>query len=184
MRFSRNGVLDELGISADAVAARGLREYQEAHSLEIAEVGNDGREHLLIPEAAAAWRSLKAAALQDGIVLFVVSAFRSVARQTEIIRAKLDRGASIQDVLTISAAPGFSEHHTGRAIDISTPGTRSLEVEFDQSAAFAWLGANADRFGFSLSYPNGNSLGYQFEPWHWCYRPTDIERIGESRVTS
>ena len=46
----------------------------------------------------------------------------------------------------------FSEHHTGRAIDIATPGTRPLTAEFESSAAFVWLEAHAATFGFRMPY--------------------------------
>ena len=112
---------------------------------------------------------MRAAALEDGIELQVVSAFRSIDRQAEIIRRKLDAGQCIDDILCVSAPPGFSEHHTGRAVDIGTPGSPVLETAFEQTAAFAWLVANAGRFGFHMSYPENNRWGYQYEPWHWCH---------------
>lgn len=161
--------LEELGIPPELIAARGLRPCVEAVHLELAEVGADGREHRLVPEAAAAWRRMKDAALQAGISLFIVSAYRSVDRQVEIIRCKLDAGQKIEDILCVSAPPGFSEHHTGCAVDLSTPDTPTLEVCFDQTAAFRWLHQHAGQFGFVLSYTAGNPQGYQYEPWHWCY---------------
>lgn len=163
-----------LGISSELIAARGLRVCEEASSLEVAEVGADGRDHLLVVAAAEAWRNLKAAALADGIELFIVSAFRSIDRQTEIIRRKIEAGTTVEEVLTVCAPPGFSEHHTGRAIDLTTPGSRALEVEFDQTAAFAWLNACAAEFGYCLSYPVGNYCGYQYEPWHWCFNNAQL----------
>ena len=162
----------ELGISSELIAVRGLREYEEATILDVAEVGADGRDNLLVPAAAEAWRKLKAAALDDGVSLFIVSAFRSIDRQTEIVRRKLEAGKSVEEILTVCAPPGFSEHHTGRAIDLSTPGSRALEVEFGQTTAFAWLNARAAEFGYYLSYPIGNHCGYQYEPWHWCFNDT------------
>jgi D-alanyl-D-alanine carboxypeptidase len=113
---------------------------------------------------------MKAAALDDGETLFIVSAFRSVARQAEIVRGKLRSGASIEEILAVCAPPGYSEHHTGRAVDLSTPGVRPLEIEFADSSAFRWLRRNAGRFAFELSYPKKNPYGYQYEPWHWCHR--------------
>ena len=165
-----NPHLIALGISSELITARGLRECEEAATLEVAEVGADGRDHLLVPEAAEAWRSLKAAALADGIDLFIVSAFRSVDRQAEIVRRKLESGAAVESILAVCAPPGFSEHHTGRAVDLSTFGSRALEVEFDQTAAYGWLINHAAEFGYYLSYPIGNSWGYQYEPWHWCFQ--------------
>ena len=165
-----NTHLAALGISSELITARGLRECEEATALEVAEVGANGRDHLLIPLAAEAWRCLKAAAVVEGIDLFIVSAFRSIDRQAEIVRRKLEAGAAVENVLTICAPPGFSEHHTGRAIDLSTSGSRALEVEFDQTPAYAWLTEHAAKFSYYLSYPTGNSWGYQYEPWHWCFQ--------------
>lgn len=164
-----NPFLAALGISSELIAVRGLRECGEATDLEVAEVGAGGRNHLLIPAAAESWRNLKEAALDDGISLFIVSAFRSIDRQTEIVRQKLEAGMAIEEILTACAPPGYSEHHTGRAIDLSTPGSRAVEVEFDQTTAFAWLNVHAAKFRFYLSYPVGNQCGYQYEPWHWCF---------------
>lgn len=165
-----NTHLAALGISREFIAARGLRECDEATTLEVAEIGADGREYLLVPPAVQAWRSLKAAARVDGIDLFIVSAFRSVDQQAEIVRRKLETGIAVEDILTVCAPPGFSEHHTGRAVDLSTPGSRALEVEFDQTAAYAWLTERGAEFGYHLSYPIGNPWGYQYEPWHWYFR--------------
>jgi LAS superfamily LD-carboxypeptidase LdcB len=39
---------------------------------------------------------------------------------------------------------------------------------FDNTPAYGWLGANAHRFGFELSYPEGNDH-YVYEPWHWRF---------------
>lgn len=164
----------ELGISSQFLSSRGLFEYEEASCLEVVEVGADGKDHLLVPVAANAWRNLKAAALDDSIFLFIVSAYRSVDRQAEIVRRKLGGGVAIEDILTVCAPPGFSQHHTGRAVDLSTPGSRALEVEFEQTPAFAWLRAHAADFGYYLSYPIGNPCGYQYEPWHWCFNNAQL----------
>lgn len=164
-----NSFLAALGISREAISDRGLCECKEATALEVAEVGTDGRTHMLVPVAAEKWRHLKAAALVDGIDLFIVSAFRSIDRQAEIIHRKLETGMAIESILTVCAPPGFSEHHTGRAIDLSTPDSCALEVEFEQTAAYVWLTEHAAEFGYYLSYPIGNTWGYQYEPWHWCF---------------
>lgn len=161
--------IEALGISRASLSARGLCEHEEAGTLVLAEISADGREYLLVPAAAVAWRELKSAAEADGITIFLASAFRSVARQCEIIRTKLDAGMDIGEILTICAPPGFSEHHTGRAVDIVCPDMPDLEVEFEDTQAFRWLVRHAGRFGFTLSSPRGNADGYQYEPWHWCF---------------
>jgi D-alanyl-D-alanine carboxypeptidase len=169
-KFLSEGICTNLGIPKQLLAARNFQAYNEAICLEVAELSDDGREHLLTTQAADAWRSLSAAAKSDGIALFIVSAFRSIERQTEIIRRKILAGIAIEEILAVSAPPGYSEHHTGRAVDISTPDSPLLEVDFEKTAAFRWLEDHANSFGFYLSFPRGNSNGFQFEPWHWCFK--------------
>jgi D-alanyl-D-alanine carboxypeptidase len=162
-------LLAELGIPLEEMAARCLVLHDEAPELVLAETAPDGRKHMLAPAAAQAWQDMKAAALADRVPLRIVSAFRSVERQAEIVRRKLGEGTSIAEILRQSAPPGFSEHHTGCAIDIGTDDSPVLEREFEQTPAFAWLCANAGRFGFSMSFPADNPYGYVYEPWHWCH---------------
>jgi len=161
-------LLDDCGISEDMVAERYLVVQPEARELELIAREESGREHRLAPGAAKAWRAMREAAAAQGVRLDPVSAFRSVERQAEIIRGKRVRGQTIEDIIEVSAPPGYSEHHTGRALDIGTPGSPALDVGFERTPAFAWLSANAALFGFRLSYPRGNPYGYQYEPWHWC----------------
>ena len=112
---------------------------------------------------------MRDAASTNDVDLQVVSAFRSADYQLGIIERKLARGQSVAEILHVSAAPGYSEHHSGRALDLTTPGFVALEEEFETSSAFAWLRANAGRFGFTLSYPRGNPHAIAYEPWHWCW---------------
>lgn len=163
-------LLQQLGISSQLIQTRNLVCYEQACDLAIAETDPDGRQHQLTPAACKAWHQLKAAALQEGETLIVISAFRSISRQGEIIQNKLNRSQTIQDILKVNAPPGYSEHHTGRALDISVPGIPALETVFENTRAFAWLCKNAQRYGFALSYPRDNPLGYDYEPWHWCFK--------------
>lgn len=160
-----------LGIPADYAVARRLLPQREAHALvSVGPAADDGQIVRLAPPAAAAWRRMRTAARRDGIVLLPLSGFRSVARQTRIIRAKLAAGQRIASILELVAAPGFSEHHTGRALDIGSPDGAGLEEAFARTAAFRWLRRHAEKFGFHLSYPRGNRHGIGYEPWHWCWR--------------
>ncbi|MDR3429811.1 M15 family metallopeptidase [Silvimonas sp.] len=161
-----------LGIPPDWVAAHGLPVYVEAQALELVEIpaAVSGKTMLLSPAAANAWQEMQAAAESDGVSLLLISAWRSIARQAELINNKLAQGMSIDAVLQRLAPPGCSEHHTGRAIDIATSDAQSLTEAFSQTPAFAWLTANAGRFGFTLSFPQNNPYGYMYEPWHWCFQ--------------
>ncbi|HEX5055008.1 MAG TPA: M15 family metallopeptidase [Gammaproteobacteria bacterium] len=162
-------VLDALGITVDLIASRTLPFHPEASELVIAETDGKAKDYLLIKPAAEAWHAMKASAAADGIILRIFSAFRSIEHQTRIIRGKLEKGISLEDILRVNAPPGYSEHHTGRAIDITTDAVSSLKQEFERTSAFHWLSENAHSFGYSLSFPPNNRFGYMYEPWHWCF---------------
>lgn len=159
----------ELGITAEMLRSRGLRAHAEAQRLQPVGLGTDGRDKLLVPAAARAWQSMRAAAAADGIELLLVSAFRGVEFQAALIRNKLKKGVPIAEVLRVNAPPGYSEHHSGCAVDLGDAQTPPLDEAFEGTAAFAWLQAHADTFGFRLSYPRDNREGYLYEPWHWCW---------------
>lgn len=158
----------ELGIP-DNYNLDGLKpKFEEATDL--VDVGPNlvGRMQRLTPGTAAKWMEMVSAAAADGVTLLIVSGFRGVDYQARLIRKKIDAGQSLSDILMVSAAPGFSEHHTGRAVDIASPGSRPLTEEFEYSDAFRWLSKNAARHGFSMSYPRENRYGFVYEPWHWA----------------
>lgn len=161
----------ELGIPGDYAERWGLPLHMEPDTL--ADAGEDmfGRPQRMTPETLLAWQQMSQEADTQGVELLLVSAFRSVDYQADLIRRKLDDGRSLADILSVNAAPGFSEHHTGRALDLSTPGTAVLETDFENSRAFAWLQQNAGRFGFVLSYPRNSPSAITYEPWHWCFQP-------------
>lgn len=163
----------ELGISAGYAAERNLVAHIEAREDELMQIGinDEGRPIRLTRDAAASWARMRDAATVDGITLLPVSGFRSVARQVEIIEGKLAAGNRVDAILRYVAAPGFSEHHTGRALDIGSPGHIELDEEFARTSAFRWLERRATEFGFRMSYPAGNSNGIGYEPWHWCWTP-------------
>ena len=159
---------EELGIPADYGRDGKRPEFGEA--AELVEVGPNlvGRMQRLTPDAAGAWRAMQAAAAEEGVTLLLVSGYRSIDYQARLIRKKINAGQSVSEILAVNAAPGHSEHHTGRAIDIATPGSRPLTEEFEDSEAFRWLTDNAEKHGFSMSYPRENPAGFVYEPWHWA----------------
>ncbi|HEY4416837.1 MAG TPA: M15 family metallopeptidase [Verrucomicrobiae bacterium] len=142
---------------------------------ELVSIGRDmfDREQRLECTTARQWETMRLAAEREGIVLLVVSAFRSFDYQQQIIARKLAAGLSIEEIVSASALPGFSEHHTGRAIDIGTPESPPLTEAFADTPAFDWLTRNAQNFGFRMSYPAGNKFGVIYEPWHWLYEDGD-----------
>ena len=124
------------------------------------------------------WHKLDAAlakieaARAEGIELVVISGFRTKAEQKELFfGVGQQRNQTPAQRAQVSAPPGYSEHHTGYAVDIgdgSTPST-NLSRSFEKTAAFLRLQKNAARYGFELSFPENNPQGVMYEPWHWRY---------------
>ena len=168
--MSHSELFAALGIPVDYGRNPRRPPFKEAQALEDVEPNIVGTLQQLAPSAAQAWRQMKREAAVAGIELLIVSGFRSIQQQAEIIRRKLAAGHAIEAILKVNAAPGFSEHHTGRAVDVASPGTRPLTADFDKSAAFTWLTLNAGRFGFAMPYGRDNAFGFDYEPWHWSQR--------------
>jgi D-alanyl-D-alanine carboxypeptidase len=161
----------ELGNPGDYAQSRALTLQSEAEEAALVKVAQneDGRAVRMIPPAAAGWRQMHLAATAVGVTLQPLSGFRSVTRQAKLIRTKIAAGQNLPTILSSIAAPGYSEHHTGRALDLGTPGEPSLVEGFAHTPAYAWLCAHAASHGFQLSYPRGNQHGIIYEPWHWYW---------------
>lgn len=144
--------------------------YQEAPKDRLKALTADGRIKLRAP-AAKQFLKMQAAARRDGISLVPLSGFRSVKQQESLffdIKAK--RGQVTTERAEVSAPPGYSEHHTGYAIDIgdgNAPATH-LKKRFAKTEAFRWLKENAARYSFELSFPKDHEQ-ISYEPWHWRY---------------
>lgn len=162
--------LASLGLDADGYSVRTrLTLVPEPAQLAFAGFDRWQRALWLDTEAARAWLRLQGAALADGIVLEAISGYRSHDYQLGIFDRKRARGQTVDAILAVNAAPGFSEHHSGFALDIGTPDEPAAEESFETTSAFAWLQAHAAGYGFQMSYPRNNPHGIIYEPWHWRY---------------
>jgi len=124
----------------------------------------------LHPDAAKAFVDLKKAAQKEGIKIILVSGFRSITDQQAIINRKRKEGQSDSQIFKVNAKPGFSEHHTGYAMDLDDGlDKKNLNQSFEQTDAFKFIQKNATKFGLELSYFKGNSEGIDYEPWHWRF---------------
>ncbi|MDX1624930.1 MAG: GNAT family N-acetyltransferase [Wenzhouxiangellaceae bacterium] len=161
----------ELGIPEDYGVRHRLRIVAEAE--DTVSIGLDifEREVRMEAEAARRWAEMQADARRQNIDLQPVSGFRNLAYQAEIIRRKLSKGQQMARILRTSAAPGYTEHHTGRALDVTVPGISPLTAEFAETRAYDWLKQRAGLYGFHESFPQRNRHSIEWEPWHWCYRP-------------
>jgi zinc D-Ala-D-Ala carboxypeptidase len=145
--------------------------YTEVPQAELAPIVPDGTIKMR-KAAAKAYREMTAAAQQAGVSLVPISGFRSIADQKYLyFDVKADRNQDATERAKVSAPPGYSEHHTGYAVDIGDGNAPALNLnqDFDKTSAYRWLKANANRYSFELSFPKGNRQGVSYEPWHWRY---------------
>ena len=145
--------------------------YEEVNQSKLTAISADGRIKLH-HAAAEKFKQMQAAAIAEGVLLTPLSAFRSLSEQDYLFfRIKEQRVQGAVKRAEVSAPPGYSEHHTGYAIDIGdgkVPAA-NVNVKFENTAAFIWLQANAPRYSFELSFPRDNPQGISYEPWHWRY---------------
>ena len=172
-RTGQSAVFERLG-AAPAADGRllGHFPYEEVDPDQLVSIA-PGQQ--LQQDAAKALLAMQRGARDEGIDLVVLSAFRSQAVQNRLFfEIKSERNQTARERARVSAPPGYSEHGTGYAVDLgdgAAPAS-NLSTSFEQTAAFAWLQANAARYQFVLSFPRGNSQGVNYEPWHWRYEGT------------
>lgn len=132
-----------------------------------------GAEITVRDDCAKAFSNMQSAAKKDGVKIRIVSGFRSSKYQIQIFKRKFKNYKGIEIYpsdeqmkarLKYSAPSGFSEHHTGLAIDIN-----DTEERFKNTKASKWLNEHAKEYGFELSFPENNVQGLGYEPWHWRY---------------
>jgi D-alanyl-D-alanine carboxypeptidase len=122
--------------------------------------------------AAEAYNALKTAVSAQKLgTLCINSAYRSYASQSVIHAMKVSQlGKTAGEKL--AARPGYSEHQTGLAIDISTTALGCQIGSFGASKASVWIAKNAWQYGFIVRYPSDAKTkitGYVWEPWHLRY---------------
>lgn len=145
--------------------------YSEAAPTELQPISSDRRLQLR-KSAAQQFNAMVAAARRSGVAILPISGFRSLKDQQHLFfDVKAERGQTASKRAEVSAPPGYSEHHTGYAVDIGdgrAPAT-NLNTTFDKTQAYKWLSANAARYSFEMSFPKNNPQGVSYEPWHWRY---------------
>ena len=138
-----------------------------------------GREFQIERETYAHFTKLRDELLKQGIQIEMDSIYRSVARQQEIVREFTEKyGANY--VKQYVAVPGYSEHHTGLAVDICLVVDGKVIDDNDEMIAqkeiFAKIHPLLAKHGFILRYLPGKEdiTGYSYEPWHFRYVGKEI----------
>jgi D-alanyl-D-alanine carboxypeptidase len=136
-----------------------------------------GRAGMLLRSAAeASLTEMATAARADGLTLTASSAYRPYAYQVQVYERNVkEMGQQAAD--RESARPGRSQHQLGLVVDFG-----SIDDSFTQTREGRWLAANATRFGWSLSYPEGYEeiTGYRWESWHYRYTGKNLAEFIDS----
>jgi len=119
-------------------------------------------------ETRDAFVAMAEAAIKDSVILIVDSGYRSANFQKRIIKRRMEKGESFERVMRFVAPPGYSQHETGRAVDLVPS-----EVRFAKTKIYEWLQENAGKFGFAETYPEDIIPKSRWEPWHWYYGGED-----------
>ncbi|MEX1014621.1 MAG: M15 family metallopeptidase [Candidatus Paceibacterota bacterium] len=128
---------------------------------------DESREQRIHSEVLPFLLEMITAADNDGVKLYINSAYRDYTHQGDLNnRYTFIYGSGTAN--QFSAEQGYSEHQLGTTIDFTTTGINGALDGFEATQAYQWLLDNAYKYGFILSYPEGNSY-YQFEPWHWRF---------------
>ncbi len=141
----------------------------------------DGRgPQYMHPEAARAFIQMHEDAKLLGLNITAYGTYRSIETQHSIWNRAVSSGRTIEDVDSLNARGGHSEHHTGLAIDVIK---NNYSVE--NTEEFKWYRENAHKYGFIIRYPEGMEYitGYKYEPWHLRYVGDIAEDIYNSGLT-
>ncbi len=119
-------------------------------------------------DAKDAFVDMCQAAKKDKYAIKAASGYRSYEYQENLYNNYVKKDG-IEKADTYSARPGFSEHQTGLAVDVTKTGGNY--EDFGNSKEFKWMQENSYKYGFILRYPENKSYitGYNYEAWHYRY---------------
>ena len=121
-----------------------------------------------------AYLALKEDLRKDGVFIDLDSARRSIAAQEDIV-VRFTEKYGEDYVKRYVAVPGYSEHHTGLALDLYL-NIDGEDVYYNEDMVqypeiWAKIHAKLADHGFILRYLEGKEAvtGYSYEPWHIRY---------------
>ena len=120
--------------------------------------------------AADALREFIQAARDEGLSVYLSSAYRSYAEQNYLYQRKVAQVGEEQ-AGTIVAPPGTSEHQTGLAADITDRYYEVKNSSLEDTELYRWMSAHCHEYGFIVRYPKDKEdvTGIIYEPWHFRY---------------
>lgn len=134
---------------------------------------------------AASFNELLQGAAAAGVNIDVVSAYRSVSDQTAVFNEKFERmkrqgktdEEAERETMTNMTRPGYSEHHTGLAVDVvdeawlASDPDWTLDERYGTTKGGSWLAEHVADYGFVIRYPADKTAitKITYEPWHLRY---------------
>lgn len=102
--------------------------------------------------------------------VLLMSGFRSEDEQGKIFKQKVKK-AGEEEASKWAAQPGYSEHHTGYAADLSIYHDSGHSETFRGQGKYRWINENCHRYGFIVRYYEDKTpqTGIKYEPWHFRY---------------
>jgi len=159
--------------------------YEPPDLASIEEAGFEEKNLLVRSFVIPDLRALREAAEDAGRPVDVIASYRSYWHQKDLFERRVEE-LGPEEARAHTARPGHSEHQLGTTIDFKLPDEDDVDQSFGSTATGRWLGANAYRFGFVESYPEGKTdvTCYTYEPWHFRYVGRErAERIRASGLT-
>jgi LAS superfamily LD-carboxypeptidase LdcB len=141
----------------------------------------------ILPDAQKAFDEMAIAAkAEKDLDLKIASGYRSREDQVGVFFGKINNVfagnpndptviADYLERMRLSAPPGYSEHQTGRGMDIVSqdPKTQDLDPQkWIGTDTEKWLAENSGRYGFRITYKKdrlNSTKGTTYEPWHLFY---------------
>ncbi len=162
--------------------------YDDAQPADLVAACNVNYAPLVHKSAAPDLKRMIAAAKADGVNLSPDSCFRPIARQTDLFFGRVARGLDTPESRArLSAPPGFSEHHTGYAIDFCDDDDRrtcNFEANFADAKVGKWLIAHAAKFNFEQSFTGADQCFTRSDGARQCVEPEawHYRWVGDARA--
>ncbi len=200
--MERRSFLKKSGISGMALSLlpSGIlpqeKEYAISELMGKTKIQLFGEKINLRKEAHTSFLAMKDAAKADGILIEIVSSYRSFDQQRAIFERKFQRFAEVDGlkpmealdkIIEYSTIPGTSRHHWGTDMDITqgdkkTEGDVLVAEKFDTGGPFEglkkWMDTHSTTYDFHLVYTDEpKRKGFRYEPWHYSYAPLAIPML-------
>ena len=157
------------------------KDFEVPNLVKVEEYAKDGM--YLEEKAKDAFIKMASDIKKEGYNLRAISTYRTYDYQSNLYNNYAKRDG-VNNADTYSARPGFSEHHTGLAIDVDN--ITKIYTDFEETEEFTWMQENSYKYGFILRYPKDkeNITGYIYEPWHYRYVGLSVAKyIHENNLT-